>query len=117
MTFAKVCAYNAIAVIKEKVLIFTELCHGCGGCSLLCPEDAIEEANRPIGALQRGKAGSIPFIDGKLNLGEALTVPLVRAVKRASLEINPTQNRGIFICVHIILGLLGETKKDVPENF
>jgi MinD superfamily P-loop ATPase len=90
---AKICAYNAIAVVKEKVLIFTELCHGCGGCSLLCPEDAIEEVNRPIGVLEKGKTGSILFTHGKLNLGEALAVPLVRAVKRAGLEINPNNNK------------------------
>jgi MinD superfamily P-loop ATPase len=93
---AEVCAYNAIAVVKQTVLLFTELCHGCGGCSLLCPEDAIEEVNRPIGVLEKGKAGSISFIDGKLNLGEALIVPLVRAVKRVGLETHPN-NRQISL--------------------
>ncbi len=92
---AEVCVYNAIAVIKEKVLLFSELCHGCGGCSLLCPEDAIEEINRPIGILEKGKANSILFTHGKLNLGEALAVPLVRAVKRASPEININNNQAI----------------------
>jgi len=92
---AEVCAYNAIAVIKEKVLLFSELCHGCGGCSLLCPEDAIEEIDRPIGILEKGKANSILFTHGKLNLGEALAVPLVRAVKRASPEINPNNSQAI----------------------
>lgn len=92
---AEVCVYNAIAVIKEKVLLFSELCHGCGGCSLLCPEDAIEEINRPIGILEKGKANSILFTHGKLNLGEALAVPLVRAVKRAIPEINPNNNQAI----------------------
>ena len=28
---AEVCSYNAIAVLKEKVLFFPELCHNCGG--------------------------------------------------------------------------------------
>jgi len=92
---AEVCVYNAIAVIKEKVLLFSELCHGCGGCSLLCPEDAIEEIDRPIGILEKGKANSILFTHGKLNLGEALAVPLVRAVKRAIPEINPNNNQAI----------------------
>ena len=75
------------------MLLFTELCHGCGGCSLLCPEDAIEEVNRAIGVLEKGKSGSISFIDGKLNLGEAMAVPLVRAVKRAGLEIDPNNRQ------------------------
>ena len=92
---AEICAYNAIAVIKEKVLLFSELCHGCGRCSLLCPEDAIEEIDRPIGILEKGKANSILFTHGKLNLGEALAVPLVMAVKRASPEINPNNSQAI----------------------
>ena len=90
---AEVCAYNAIAVIKDRVLIFPELCHGCGGCSIFCPEDAIEEVNRPIGVLEEGKSGSISFIDGKLNLGEALAVPVVRAVKKAGLGIRPNNDQ------------------------
>jgi len=89
----EVCAHNAIAVIKETVLLFPELCHGCGGCSLLCPEDAIEEVNRPIGVLEKGKSGSISFTHGKLNLGEVLAVPLVRAVKRVGLEIDPNNRQ------------------------
>ncbi|TET43150.1 (4Fe-4S)-binding protein [Candidatus Aerophobetes bacterium] len=90
---AEVCAYNAIAVVKDHVLIFPELCHGCGGCSIFCPEDAIEEINRPIGVLEEGKSGSISFIDGKLNLGEALAVPVVRAVKKAGLGIRPNNDQ------------------------
>jgi len=96
---AEICVYNAIAVIKERVLLFSELCHGCGGCSLLCPEDAIEEVGRPIGVLEKGKAGHICFTHGKLNLGEALAVPLVRAVKRASLETHPNNNQVTIIDV------------------
>lgn len=34
---AKICAYHALAVLPKKVLVFPHLCHGCGGCSLLCP--------------------------------------------------------------------------------
>jgi MinD superfamily P-loop ATPase len=90
---AEVCAYNAIAVVKEKVLFFSELCHGCGGCRLLCPRDAIEEVPRPIGLLQKGISGSISFIDGKLNLGETMAVPLIRAVKKAGLGTYPNNNQ------------------------
>jgi MinD superfamily P-loop ATPase len=96
---AEICVYNAMAVIKERVLLFSELCHGCGGCRLLCPEDAMEEVNRPIGVLQKGKSGSISFTHGKLNLGEALAVPLVRAVKRTSLETHPNNNQVTIIDV------------------
>ena len=79
----EICAFNAIAVIKNKVLIFPELCHGCGGCSLLCPEKAIREVDKEIGIIQIGKVGPIEFINGKLNVGEAMSPPLIRTVKKS----------------------------------
>jgi len=85
---SEVCAYNAIAVIKNKVLIFPELCHGCGGCSILCPQDAISEEGKEIGLVEIGDAGNIQFIHGRLNIGEAMSPPLIRAVKE---YINPTR--------------------------
>ena len=54
---AEVCAYNAIAVLKEKVLVFPELCHGCGACSYLCPESAITEEGREVGVVERASSG------------------------------------------------------------
>jgi len=40
---AEVCQYHAIAVIGERVLVFPELCHGCGSCTLNRPTQAIHE--------------------------------------------------------------------------
>jgi len=79
---AEVCAFNAIAVLPQKVLVFPELCHGCGACSYLCPQDAIEEAGREIGVVEAGRSGNIDFVHGRLNVGEAMAPPLIRAVKR-----------------------------------
>ncbi len=85
---AEVCAYHAIAVAKENVLVFPELCHGCGGCALFCPEEAISEVNRDIGVVEKGNAGEIKFIQGRLNIGEPMAVPLIREVKRRGTEGN-----------------------------
>jgi MinD superfamily P-loop ATPase len=79
---AKVCAYHAIVVLKKEVLTFPELCHGCGGCSLICPEKAINEKEREIGVLEQGRTGSIEFAQGRLNVGEPMATPLIRAVKK-----------------------------------
>ncbi len=78
---SEVCTYNAIAVIKGKVLLFPELCHGCGGCFLLCPRQAITEGRREVGVVEKGKAGGLEFIQGRLRIGEAMSTPLIRAVK------------------------------------
>ncbi len=89
---AKVCVYNAIAVLpgqegkKGSALVFAHLCHGCGACSALCPEKAIKEVNREIGVVESGNCGRIDFVHGKLNIGEAMSPPLIRQVKE---RINP----------------------------
>ena len=78
---AEVCAYNALAVLKDTVLVFPELCHGCGGCHLLCPEKAIQEKGHRIGIAESGTADGITFAHGKLDIGQAMSPPLIRAVK------------------------------------
>ena len=90
----EVCAYHAIAVIpssngdKGSVLIFPHLCHGCGACSLLCPQKAIKEVDKEIGVIELGTSGNIQFGHGKLNVGEIMAPPLIRQVKK---HINPTR--------------------------
>ncbi len=85
---AEICEYNALAVLKDTVLVFAELCHGCGGCTLLCPKKAITEKNRPIGIMEIGSSGKISFIHGKLNIGEVMSPPLIREVKK---QITPSE--------------------------
>jgi len=81
----ELCQYNAIAILSNGLLVFKELCHGCGGCARVCPEDAIREELRPIGVVEHGRAGDVEVVTGRLNVGEALAPPLIRAVRaRAS---------------------------------
>jgi MinD superfamily P-loop ATPase len=79
---AEICEYNAIVVAQKKVLIFPQLCHSCGGCVLLCPKNAFTEKERKVGQIESGKAGKIDFVSGTLNVGEAMPVPMVSAVKK-----------------------------------
>jgi MinD superfamily P-loop ATPase len=78
---AEVCVYNAIAVLGEHVLTFSQLCHGCGACSYLCPEKAISEEPRETGMVEWGQADGLDFIHGKLTVGEAMAPPVIRKVK------------------------------------
>ncbi len=83
----EVCAYHAIAVFPKTedkpgtVLIFPHLCHGCGACGLLCPQKAIKEIAKEIGEIEIGGKSGIPFVHGRLTIGEALSPPLIRRVK------------------------------------
>jgi MinD superfamily P-loop ATPase len=78
---AQVCVWHAIAVVGRKVLVFPELCHGCGSCTLNCPEDAIHEVLHVMGRLESGSVGSIDFGHGILNVGQAMAVPIIRQLK------------------------------------
>jgi MinD superfamily P-loop ATPase len=78
---AEVCAYNAIAVLKKNVLTFPPLCHGCGACSFLCPEEAISEKGRETGRIEWGRSNGTGFVHGKLAVGEAMAPPIIRKVK------------------------------------
>ena len=44
------CRFHALMYIKEKPMVFSEVCHSCGGCSLVCPENAITEKEKPVGS-------------------------------------------------------------------
>lgn len=79
---AEVCAYKAIAVVKKKVLIFPQLCHGCGACTYLCPESAISEEGKEIGVVEWGRSDGVDFVHGKLAVGEAMAPPVIRRVKQ-----------------------------------
>jgi len=78
---AEVCEYHAIAVVGDQVLVFPELCHGCGSCTLNCPPGAIHEVLHVMGTVERGWAGPIAFAQGTMNVGEAMGVPIIRQLK------------------------------------
>jgi len=78
---SKFCAYNALFVAPKTVMVFPELCHSCGGCALVCPKNAITEKERQIGVVKKGEAKGVELVYGELNVGEAMAVPLIRAVK------------------------------------
>ncbi len=87
---ADACKYNAIAVVNKNVLFFPELCHICGACSLVCPNDAIIESKRKIGELKKGHSGEVNVTYAALETGEGGMSPrLIQAVRKENRgEIN-----------------------------
>ena len=76
-----ICRFNAIAVLKNDVMIFDNLCHSCGGCTAVCPEDAIVETDRSLGEVEQGTAGPIEFIHGRLEIGQVMVPPIIKQVR------------------------------------
>lgn len=73
------CRFHALMYVREKPMVFSEVCHSCGGCSLVCPEGAIKEKEKPVGVLEAGQCKNMRVVTGILNTGEASGVPVIRA--------------------------------------
>lgn len=86
---AAFCAFGALAVVRERVLFFEDLCHACGGCSLVCPTDAIDEVPHAIGTITITEAPELFHVSGELDVGQTLAPPLIRAVKQTVATTTP----------------------------
>lgn len=75
------CEYNALAVMLDNVLVFEEVCHSCGGCKIVCPENAITEKEKELGKLYHDSLEEIDFWQGELNTGEEKAVPVIEKLK------------------------------------
>ena len=78
---ADLCAFNALAAIGDRVLVFPELCHSCEGCREICPEQAVREGYRELGTIETGRWKHITLSYGRLRVGEAMSPPLISRVQ------------------------------------
>lgn len=99
---ARMCRFNAIIAIKKTVMVFPDLCHSCGGCALVCPVGAIREVPGRIGLLSEREVAGFRFIEGALDVGKAMSPPLIRAVKRRAHEGATPSDRGAPAALTVI---------------
>jgi len=76
----EICRFGAIAVVGKKVITFPELCHSCGGCMAVCPEDAISEGDRELGDIETGSIMENLFVQGRLNVGQVMSPPIIKKI-------------------------------------
>ncbi len=86
------CKFNALAYINKNLMVFDDICHSCGGCKLVCPENALSEKEKVIGEVQKGISESVNVITGILNTGESSGTPII---KKALNSIE--NNRGLTV--------------------
>ncbi len=87
-----ICRFGAITVVSKQVLVFEELCHSCCGCIEVCPHKAISRGERTLGVLEFGKVGDIPFHRGLMRVGEAMSPPLIKRLRK----LEPTTENTII---------------------
>lgn len=83
----EVCEFNALINLKFEIVLFEEMCHGCGACTYFCPSKVITERAKKIGVVRVGITNDkILFADGLLNIGEVAAAPLIKEVKKKIVE-------------------------------
>lgn len=85
------CKFNALAYIYNRLIIFEEICHSCGGCSTICPKEALTEKDKKIGDVKWGNRFNTKVYSGFLNIGEETGIPviekLVKKVEKYKTEL------------------------------
>lgn len=73
------CTFNALAY-TNKLMIFDNICHSCGGCMLVCPENALTKKDKTIGGIEYGISENVAVYSGILNPGEPSGTPIIQAL-------------------------------------
>ena len=92
MECVKFCKFNALAYTLDRLTVFQEMCHSCGGCKVICPQEAITEYPRTVGYVESGKSGNVEIHTGIMNIGEVAGIPIIDRL----LEKIP-ESRNVFI--------------------
>ncbi|MDD3001960.1 MAG: ATP-binding protein [Candidatus Riflebacteria bacterium] len=74
------CKFNALALIGNKIKLFDKICHSCGGCKILCPQNAITEKEKRIGKVISGVSENVQVETGMIEIGESSGVPIISAL-------------------------------------
>ena len=73
----EVCNFNAIVAIQKEILVYPELCHSCYACSELCPTNSLPMTQSRIGEIKEFEADGFSLVEGRLDLGQEMAVPLI----------------------------------------
>ncbi len=77
------CRYGALIVLNDQVLQYPNLCHSCGGCSMVCPVGSISERPEIIGKIQVSDPDpSLHLVTGVLREGSIHSPAMIRAVRK-----------------------------------
>ena len=79
---AGTCANHALIYLPGTVMIFPEMCKGCGHCVYHCPTDALQLGEKRIGMISHFKSDHFSLIEGRLDVGVEQPVPMISETKK-----------------------------------
>ncbi len=74
---AEVCNFNAILHLPKEIRVYPALCHSCYACSELCPTNSLPMVESRIGQISKFSCDGFDLIEGRLDLGQEMAVPLI----------------------------------------
>ncbi|MCZ7556049.1 MAG: ATP-binding protein [Bacteroidia bacterium] len=77
----KICAFHALLVLPDQVVVFPELCKSCRGCVVLCPMGAVVDDAKRIGVVEQRALRQLTVLTGRLDVGATEAPALIREVK------------------------------------
>lgn len=81
------CRFGALAVLKDRVLFFSQLCHACGGCFRVCPSDALQKEKMSVGEIQICQPSEqLMLVTGRLHEGDVRTTAVINAVREEAIH-------------------------------
>ncbi len=77
-----VCKFSSVISINDRPVIIPYSCEGCGACSIICPEDAIEIKKVVNGRINISDINNTVIVSGELDIGESSSGLIVDEVKK-----------------------------------
>jgi len=84
------CRFNALAYVNEQLIVLEDICHSCGGCVLICPQQALREKAKIIGQVWQGSSERVQVTTGMLMPGVHSGTPIVSQMMQTNMA-NPPQ--------------------------
>jgi MinD superfamily P-loop ATPase len=82
------CRFNALAMVRNFITVFPDVCHSCGGCAIVCPKQAISDGKLQIGSIEDGTVSGTRIITGLMDPGRESGVPIIKKIAKM-LENSP----------------------------
>ena len=82
------CRFNALAYINNRLKIYEDICHSCGGCILVCPLMALTEKDKLIGKVSLGNSEDVRVLSGMINIGESSGTPIIKELLSQSRSLS-----------------------------